>query len=170
MSKGFKDYDKKISCVKEKYPGERRAFLQPKHIKEILKLGVDVLIERDLGLDMGISNEEYKKAGATIVSQEEAWNESDMLLKYKIPIPDEYNFFRDGLIITGALHAEGKPQLVSALCDSKTTAYSYEYFNSSIVNIGTGCELKQRQTAHTVSQNVTFIAPVILEILFVMLI
>lgn len=120
----------KVSCVKEKYPGERRVFLQPKHIKKILKLGVEVLIERDLGSNIGISNEEYKHAGATIVSRDEAWNESDMVLKYKVPIPDEYKFFREGLIITGALHAEGKPQLVNALCGSKTTAYSYEYFKT----------------------------------------
>ncbi|PNB76967.1 alanine dehydrogenase, partial [Pseudomonas sp. FW305-BF6] len=77
-------------------------------------------------LGSGFTDEEYVKAGASIVgTAEDAWN-NDMVMKVKEPIPSEYGYFREGLILFTYLHLAPEPELTKALIDNKVVGIAYE--------------------------------------------
>ena len=50
----------------------------------------------------------------------------DMVVKVKEPLPEEYPFFRDGLILFTYLHLAPVPELTKALLDSGVIGIAYE--------------------------------------------
>lgn len=119
---------RRISLLKERRAGEARALLLPDDVRGLVQAGLEVLMESDLGEQAGCGDDCYRAVGAEIVSREEAWEASDLVAKYKAPTPDEYGFLRPDMHLACFLHAEGDPQLATALCVAGTTAYSYELF------------------------------------------
>ncbi len=121
---------KRISIIKEKIFGEKRVIFLPEHVKEFVKHDYEVCVEKNAGSEIGISDNEYEKAGARIVDTNTAWTYSNLIFKYKAPIEDEYKYFHDNLTIAGIMHAEGDKRLVDELCKAGVTAYSYEFFKT----------------------------------------
>ena len=63
---------------------------------------IEVWIEAGAGLGSGFTDAEYEKAGAKLIgSAKEVWDNVDMMVKVKEPLPEEYQYFRRDLI---ALH------------------------------------------------------------------
>jgi alanine dehydrogenase len=56
----------------------------------------------------------------------EVWSQSDMIMKVKEPMPEEYGFFREGLILFTYLHLAPEPELTRALTESGVHAVAYE--------------------------------------------
>lgn len=116
-----------IGVPKEIKNNENRVALTPAGAEQFVNNGHKVLIESNAGLGSGYSDESYQKAGATIgPSASSVWNHSDMILKVKEPLPEEYVYFRDELIIFTYLHLAAEPELTKALLDSGVTAMAYE--------------------------------------------
>ena len=118
---------RRISLVKETRPSEARALLLPKEVAKLRAASLEVLVESGFGDRAGVSDESYHAAGAHLVARDEAW-ESPLVVKYKAPTPAEHRFLRPQLTLAAFLHAEGDPALAAALCETRTTAYSYELF------------------------------------------
>ena len=53
-----------IGIPKETHPAEQRVAFIPSSVDRLVKKGAQVIIETGLGASIGISDEEYKKAGA----------------------------------------------------------------------------------------------------------
>ena len=84
------------------------------------------MVEKNAGVGSGFSNEEYREAGASIVDiASEIWS-SEMVYKVKEPLADEYNYFRDDLLLFTYLHLAAEGPLTNALMESKTTSIAYE--------------------------------------------
>ncbi|MCY9512402.1 alanine dehydrogenase [Paenibacillus larvae] len=116
----------RIGIPKEIKNNENRVAITPSGVTELVKNGHLVYIETNAGLGSSFTNEEYKAAGAEIVaSAEEAWN-TDMVIKVKEPIQEEYRFFREGLILFTFLHLASEPELTKALVESGVIAIAYE--------------------------------------------
>src|SRR3989339_2134915 len=80
-----------IGIPKEIKPDEYRVALIPVGVEEMLKHGHTVFTEKGAGLGSGISDEEYKKAGAKITdSSKEIYKQSQLIMKVKEPLPEEY--------------------------------------------------------------------------------
>ncbi|MGI9178627.1 MAG: Re/Si-specific NAD(P)(+) transhydrogenase subunit alpha [Pirellulales bacterium] len=62
-----------VAVVKEVFPGERRVALVPAAVPALTKIGLDVRVESAAGLAAGFSDDDYRAAGATIVSRDEAF-------------------------------------------------------------------------------------------------
>ena len=62
----------KLAILKETAPGERRVAVVPAGVAALRKLGLDVAVESAAGLAAGFADEEYRSAGAAIVSRDEA--------------------------------------------------------------------------------------------------
>ena len=72
---------------------ENRVGLTPYSVKKIVDSGHDVLIQNNAGANIGFFNDQYQNAGAKIIdSAEEVYKSSEMIVKVKEPIPDEYKF------------------------------------------------------------------------------
>ncbi|MDD5226631.1 MAG: Glu/Leu/Phe/Val dehydrogenase dimerization domain-containing protein, partial [Candidatus Omnitrophica bacterium] len=88
-----------IGIPKERLPGETRVGATPEEIKELVATKYTVLVEHGAGAASGIMDKEFEDAGAKIVTREQVW-EAGLLRKVKAPLPEEYEYFRPGMIIT----------------------------------------------------------------------
>lgn len=122
--------NKTISILKERRSAERRVILAPNDIRGFVENGYCVLVEQDAGQDVGFSDSDYIDAGARISTQDEAWRQASLVLKYKAPGPDEWKFFRPGLVVASFMHAEGNMQFTEAMRSSGLTSYALEFFQT----------------------------------------
>jgi alanine dehydrogenase len=86
-----------------------------------------VLIQRNAGIGVGISDEDYRRAGATILeSAAEIFKQSDMIVKVKEPLPEEYELLRENQILYTYLHLAADERLTKALMDRGIIGIAYE--------------------------------------------
>jgi alanine dehydrogenase len=116
-----------IGCVKEIKKLEFRVGLTPGSVNEYVRHGHKVFIETNAGLNSGFPDEDYVRAGAKILgTAKEVWDKSDMIVKVKEPLTEEYQYFREGLILYTYLHLAADQPLTEALLAKKVKAVAYE--------------------------------------------
>ena len=116
-----------IGVPKERKTLEKRIALTPDAAKNLTSAGHKVLIEKDAGLGSLLSNEDYISAGCTIVNTlAEVWQQSELLVKVKEPHEEEYQYFREDLILFDYLHLASMPDLTKILAESGMTSIAYE--------------------------------------------
>lgn len=116
-----------IGVPKEIKNNENRVALTPAGVVTLVSTGHTVLVESDAGIGSGFTNSDYSKAGAKIIElAEHVWSKSDMIMKVKEPLPSEYPYFRQGLILFTYLHLAAEPDLAQALKEKGVTAIAYE--------------------------------------------
>ena len=116
----------RVGVVKEIKSDEYRVALTPAGARELVQRRHDVLIEAGAGEGSAFSNEAYAAAGAQIVSVDDVWAESELLLKVKEPIAPEYGRLREGVVLFTYLHIAADEALTRALIDSGIAAVAYE--------------------------------------------
>ena len=120
----------KVGIIKEIKDKENRVAVTPEGVKKFADNGHEIFVEENAGIGSGFANEEYEKAGAKIVSAGEAWN-SELILKVKEPMENEYEYLKENQIIFTYLHLAGVTKtLTEALLDKKTTGIAYETVES----------------------------------------
>ena len=81
----------RVGCVKEIKNNEYRVGLTPDNVVSYVNAGHEVYIEKDAGIGSGFTTDEYVKAGAVILdSAKEVWDRSEMMVKVKEPLKEEY--------------------------------------------------------------------------------
>ena len=117
----------KIGCVKEIKNNEFRVGMTPDNVKCYVLAGHEVMIEKGAGLGSGFTDEEYAAAGAALIdTAKEVWDASEMIIKVKEPLPAEYGFFHEGLILYTYLHLAPDPEQTEALLKGKVKGVAYE--------------------------------------------
>jgi len=116
----------KIGVAREIKTDEYRVALTPAGALELARQGHDVLVEHGAGVGSAFPDAAYENVGARIVSVDEVWTESELLLKVKEPIAAEYSRLRDGLVLFTYLHIAADEALTRALAESGITAVAYE--------------------------------------------
>jgi alanine dehydrogenase len=115
-----------IGVPKEIKTREYRVGVTPAGVRLLVASGHRVLVERGAGEGSGISDEQYVQAGAAIVAAAaDTWG-ADMVVKVKEPLPAEYPFFRDGLVLYTYLHLAAEPALTRELLRRRVAAVAYE--------------------------------------------
>ena len=116
-----------IGVPKEIKISENRVGLAESGVKQLTKEGHTVFVEKDAGLGSGISNEQYERAGARLLpTKADIYAKSDMIVKVKEPLPDEYELMKENQILYTYLHLAAEPKLTRVLCDRKVKAVAYE--------------------------------------------
>ncbi len=117
----------RIGVPKEIKVQEYRVGLTPGSVEELCDDGHQVLIESSAGRGIGFTDDKYRAAGATIVSDAAAvFAAAELIVKVKEPQPVECKMLREGQILFTYLHlAADKPQ-AEALMRSGCTAIAYE--------------------------------------------
>ena len=116
-----------VGVPREVKTDEHRVAITPDGVLEMSHHRVTVVIETGAGVDSGITDEDYRAVGATIVaSAQDAWGDADLVLKVKEPQPAELGFLRDDLVLFTYLHLAAYPDLGRTLIDTATTAIAYE--------------------------------------------
>ncbi len=116
-----------VGTVKEIKDNEYRVGLVPGGVKTLADSDQRVLVETRAGEGSGISDDEYRQAGAEIVgTAAEVWKRAEILVKVKEPIEAEYAHLRDGQILFTYLHLAPLPKLTKVLLERKVTGVAYE--------------------------------------------
>jgi alanine dehydrogenase len=122
----------RVGVVKEIKPDENRVALTPAGAMGLRRDGHQVVAESGCGVGSGFSDSQYRDAGARIEQDADAvWNQSDLMVKVKEPLPEEYRFFRSDLALFTYLHLAPERALTVALKESGVTAIAYETVQSS---------------------------------------
>jgi alanine dehydrogenase len=117
----------RIGVVRELTPGEGRVALTPYAVYELTKAGHRVSVEAGAGEEAAITDEEYTAAGARlIVDAAVVWSDSELVAKVFGPLPEEYGYLREGLILFAFLSLSVNRRLLDALITSRCAAFSLE--------------------------------------------
>lgn len=116
-----------IGIPREIKDNENRVANSPAGVHALTNAGHQVLVEKEAGLGSGFTDELYRGAGAKIVdTATEVWSSSEMIMKVKEPLAQEFQYFKEGLILFTYLHLAPEPALTKALMDNKVVAIAYE--------------------------------------------
>ncbi|WP_027356505.1 alanine dehydrogenase [Desulfofundulus thermocisternus] len=116
-----------VGVPKEIKDNENRVGITPSGVQALVQAGHQVVIEAGAGLGSGITDEEYVAAGARILpTREDVYEQADMIMKVKEPLPAEYDLFKEGQILFTYLHLAPEPELTKALLARKVTGIAYE--------------------------------------------
>jgi len=93
----------------------------------LVRHGHEVVVQRGAGVGSSIPDEEFAAAGASLlVEADDVWAASEMILKVKEPIEEEYHRLRDDLILFTYLHLAASRPCTEALLKAGTIAIAYE--------------------------------------------
>ena len=116
----------RIGVPKEIKVHEYRVGLTPAGVRELRAQGHEVLVQSQAGAGIGLGDDAYAAAGATVVPGAAGAWAADLVVKVKEPQPVEYPLLRAGLILFAYLHLAPDPRQARALVDSGCTAVAYE--------------------------------------------
>ena len=114
-----------IGVPKEIKADELRVALTPDGTRELVNQGLEVLVESNAGAGAGIDDEAFAKAGAKIVTREEAWA-AHLIVKVKEPQEEEFGLLRKDMVLFTYLHLAAYPKVGEALIAAGTTGVAYE--------------------------------------------
>jgi alanine dehydrogenase len=116
-----------VGVPREVKTDEHRVAITPDGVLEMRHHDVRVLVERDAGADSGITDDDYRAAGAEIVdAAEDVWGRAGLILKVKEPQTAELAHLRRDLVLFTYLHLAAYPDIGRALIDAGTTGIAYE--------------------------------------------
>lgn len=115
----------RIGVPKEIKNREARVALVPAGTRALVDAGHEVLVQRGAGISSGVPDEAYAKAGARLVSAQDAWS-AEMVMKVKEPLPEEFQYLRPGLVLFTYLHLAADKRLTEELLARKVTGIAYE--------------------------------------------
>ncbi|MFV8165075.1 alanine dehydrogenase [Mycobacterium sp. 134] len=106
---------------------EYRVAITPAGVAELTRRGHDVIIQAGAGEGSAITDNDFKAAGAQIVTTaDQVWADAELLLKVKEPIAAEYSRMRKGQTLFTYLHLAASKECTDALLASGTTSIAYE--------------------------------------------
>ncbi len=115
-----------IGCPKEIKIHEYRVGLTPANVAEYIEHGHQVYIEKNAGFAIGFLDSDYESAGAIITDKKTLFEKSQMIIKVKEPLKEEYSYFREGQILFTYLHLAADRELTLMLLEKKILAIAYE--------------------------------------------
>src|SRR5688500_6646009 len=115
-----------VGVPREIKADEYRVALTPAGALELTSGGHSVLVEQGAGVGSAFDDADYEAVGARIASVDDVWAESDLVLKVKEPLPDEYGHLREGQVLFTYLHLAASEELTRALVASGAACVAYE--------------------------------------------
>jgi alanine dehydrogenase len=116
-----------VGVPKELKDHEYRVAMLPSAAYQLIKRGHPVVVERNAGVGAGYPDAEYEHAGAKLVGSHAAvFEQADLIVKVKEPLPAEYPLLRKGQLLFTYLHLAANKLLTDALVKSGATCIAYE--------------------------------------------
>jgi alanine dehydrogenase len=117
----------KVGIPTEVKNHEYRVAITPSGVHELVRGGHQVVIQAGAGVGSSIPDEDFVTAGAKILpTADDVWGESDLILKVKEPIEEEYHRMRAGQVLFTYLHLAASAACTNALLASGVTSIAYE--------------------------------------------
>ena len=116
-----------IGVPKEIKDHEYRCATTPSGVRELVEAGNQVLVQKNAGLAIDFTDQQYREAGAKIANDaQEIYEKSEMILKVKEPQKSECELIKKQQIIFSYLHLSAEPTLTKNLLKSGCRAIAFE--------------------------------------------
>jgi alanine dehydrogenase len=116
-----------VGVPREVKPAEHRVAMTPDGVRELVHEGCEVLVEAGAGAGSAMGDDEYRRAGATVLTTAaEVWERAELVCKVKEPQASEAELLRPGLVLFTYLHLAAYPEVADALLQRRVTAIGYE--------------------------------------------
>ena len=113
--------------IPKEVASELRIAMLPQNVDKLVKKGAKIIIESGLGAALGITDELYKKAGASIEkNRKKLLASGDIILRLRKPDIKEVPILKKGSIQVSYLDPFNEPKLLGALAKQKISAISME--------------------------------------------
>ena len=117
----------KVGVLKEIKTKENRVAMTPAGVEQMFAHGHTVQVETGAGEGSGFPDAEYTAAGAAISpSAKQIYEQCDMVMKVKEPLPVEFPMIRKGQVLFTYFHFAASEELTRAIIDSGSIAVAYE--------------------------------------------
>jgi alanine dehydrogenase len=121
----------RVGVPKEIKVLENRVGLTPASVRELVVQGHEVMVEHDAGAGIGLGDDAYKAAGASVAADAAAIFEwAEMIVKVKEPQPAECRMLREGQVLFTYLHLAPDPEQAKLLIESQAICIAYETVTS----------------------------------------
>ena len=111
---------------------EHRVGLTPESVYELCSAGLAVNIQSQAGSAIGFTDQDYQQSGATILSSaSDVYESSDLIVKVKEPLPEEFKFLSPDKTLFTYLHLAGNKSQAVELMNTGVTGIAYETVTSS---------------------------------------
>ncbi|MFT4839511.1 MAG: alanine dehydrogenase, partial [Oleispira sp.] len=116
-----------VGIPKEIKNNESRVGMTPAGVFELVKNKHTVYVQTNAGDGSGFLNDDYIKAGALILDTiDQVYASSQMIVKVKEPIAEEYAFIKEGQIVFTYFHFASSEPLTKAMIKAKAICIAYE--------------------------------------------
>ncbi|MET1258847.1 alanine dehydrogenase [Flagellimonas sp. DF-77] len=116
-----------VGIPKEIKNNESRVGMTPAGVFELVQHGHTVYVQSTAGEGSGFFDADYQEAGAEILMGiSEIYAVSDMIVKVKEPIEQEYGLIREGQIVFTYFHFASSEALTLAMIRQKAVCIAYE--------------------------------------------
>ena len=115
-----------IGIFKEIKSGEYRVAASPTTVREMIKHGHSVYVEKGAGVGSGFSDTAYEEAGAVLSDAVSIWQKADIFYKVKELLPEEYQWMRKDKILMTYIHSNAHPDETDTLLQSHVAAVAFE--------------------------------------------
>jgi alanine dehydrogenase len=117
----------RIGVPKEIKPQEYRVGLTPAGVRELLTHGHEVEVQSHCGAGVGFEDEDYRRAGATVVnSAGQLFENAQLIVKVKEPQAPEIKLLNPSHTVFGFFHLAATPDLAKNLLACGATCIAYE--------------------------------------------
>lgn len=117
----------KIGVPKEIKNNENRVGMTPSGVFELTKNKHTVFVQKDAGFGSGFFDEDYTNVGAIILDTiEDLYGSSDMIVKVKEPIAEEYPLIKSHHVVFTYFHFASSEILTKAMLKSEAVCIAYE--------------------------------------------
>ena len=122
----------KIGIPKEIKNNESRVGLTPESVKKLCSNNNELFVETEAGVEIGFTDEDYQSAGAIVLeSASKVYAESELIIKVKEPLPEEFQYLTDRHTIFTYLHLAANKEQAKELVKTGVTGIAYETVTSS---------------------------------------
>jgi len=122
----------KIGLAREIKREEYRVGMTPSDAAEYISHNHTVMVETGAGTGSGFTDAEYERQGCLIIAdRRRLFDDAEMIVKVKEPLPAEYELFHEGQLLYTYLHLAPDRKLTEALLQARVIAIAYETVTES---------------------------------------
>ena len=122
-----KELKMKVGIPKEIINNESRVGMTPAGVFELVRNNHTVYVQTGAGDGSGFSNSDYQQVGAIVLDTiGHVYAMSDMIVKVKEPIKEEYALVQRGQVVFTYFHFASSEVLTEAMIDRKAICIAYE--------------------------------------------
>ena len=116
----------KVGSILENHNLEKRIAITPDIVKKYVSLGFDILLSKNYGLHLGITDKEYLDLGSKISDENEILSNSDVIVQLGMLSDDKSSLMKENQTLIGILNPYDNKEKIEKLSKKKINIFSLE--------------------------------------------